>query len=274
MTTEAQVIFEKGRQAAIVEQVFSGITHVLVPNDCTLKSMEHLHENPIRIVASPEFHDVNGFAAYVDEFKEDGSRVFVDAADMRFITVFDCHAKGKPAWGDHSASLKLELSHEWKKFCSLDGKVMDNTGFAEFLEDHLAYITNDVITGSDLLTMAQNLKLDLKGECNIESTLHSGLRNLVIRDDHVMQGKCGDKLLSFPEKLRLSLRVFRGGDTYPIEVFVRYRASKEGVKFWIKIPDPAGIQEEAFDSTVGKVREMTGLPVLMGSYFGKSHKQR
>lgn len=271
--TEAQTIFEKGRQQGIVEKSFNGIMHVLVPNDCSLKSLETLMPAPVRIKAHPEFNDVAGFAEYVEEFKEKGSRIFVDEDNWLFCVVFDCHHKGKPAWGDHSASLKLTTSNEWRKFVSLDGKQMDNLTFAEFIEDHIAYIQNNEMSGADLLTMAQNLKVDIKGDLAIENTLHSGLRNLVIRDDHVMQGKCGDKLMSFPEKLKLTLRVFRGGKAYPIEVYVRYRAAKEGVKFWIKIPDPAGIQEEAFNITIQDVREVTKLPVLKGAYEGRSHKK-
>lgn len=271
--TEAQTIFEKGRQAQIVEKDFNGVTHVQLPKDCTLQSLEELMPAPVRIKAHPEFSDVAGFADYVKEFKEAGSRVFVDEDRLRFCVVFDCHHKGQPAWGDHSASLGLKLSHEWEKFKKLDGMLMDNAAFAEFIEDHVAYIQNNDMSGADLLSMAQNLKVEFKGDLAIESTLHSGLRNLVIRDDHVMAGKCGDKTLSFPEKLKLTLRIFRGGEAYPIEVFVRYRASKEGVKFWFKIPDQAGIQEEAFNITIEGVREATKLPVLKGSYQGPSHKK-
>lgn len=271
---EAQTIFEKGRETKIVETEVNGIKHILVPSDCTLQSMERLMPAPVRIQASPEFFDAGGFAVYVNEFKEKGSRVFVDQEEKRYVTVFDCHHKGQPAWGDHSAALVLKESHEWIKFKQLDNKKMSNTDFAEFLEDHLAYIANEEITGGELLTMAQNLKVDLKGDLQVENSLHAGMRKLIIRDDHVMTGKVGDKEMSFPEKLRLALRIFRGGETYPIEVFVRYRAGKEGVVFWIKIPDIAGIQEAAFDKVTESVREATKLPVLNGSFQGKSHKNR
>ena len=192
--TEAQTIFEKGRQTALVLNTINGIDHALVPNDCALKSLEHLMPAPQRIVASPEFHDVAGFGQYVDEFKQDGTRIFVDADALRFSTVFDCHAPGKPAWGDHSASLVFALSNEWKKFKAYDGRKMSNTDFAEFIEDHVAYIKNDKLSGADLLTMAQNMKVSFKGELAIESTLHAGLRNLTIRDDHTLKAQKGDKL--------------------------------------------------------------------------------
>lgn len=272
MQTEAQTIFEKGRQAAIVETEINGVKHILVPKDCELQSMERLMKAPVRIRATPEFYAADGFAEYVAEFKEEGSRIFVDEDDLRFSVVFDCHHKGSPAWGDHSASLKLVTAHEWRKFVSIDGKVMDSAGFAEFIEDHIAYIEGNDMTGSELLTMAQNLKVELKGELSVESTLHAGLRKLIIRDDHVLNAKCGEKEMSFPEKLKLTLRIFRGGNAYPIEVYVRYRANKDGVKFWIKIPDASGIQEEAFNLVVEDVKAKTGLPVLLGQYQGKAHK--
>lgn len=273
--TEAQYIYEKGRESAGVETVeLVGVPYALVPRDCDLVSLEKNLPAPRRIIASPEFHDVDGFADYVEQFREVGTRIFVDAKSMRFTTVFDCHAPGKPAWGDHSASLVFCLSSEWERFKKLDGKRMNNREFAEFIEDHVAYIKNDKLTGADLLTMAQNLKVQFKGELAVEETLHAGLRNLTIRDDSTLKAQKGDKLIAFPEKLKLALRVFRGDTAFSIEVFVRYRTENNTLVFWIKIPDAEAIQEAAFDQATARIKQKTGLPVLLGTYYGQSHKSR
>ena len=269
--TEFQAAFNAGMEQNIVSETIEGVLHVLVPPGCNLASMEKLLPAPTRIKASPEFNDCPGFVDYTGEFAEDGSRIFVDQADRRFFTVFDSHAKGKPAWGDHSASLQMKLSPEWKRFKAVDGQKMAPMELAEFIEENLSYFLGP-IEGAELLTMAQNLKVQLKGDLQVEHRTQSGLRHLQIKDDSVLTGKSGTKELAFPEKVELGLRVFDNHSVYPISVFLRYRAAKEGIVFWLKIPDPQGIEEQAFYQVIDEVREKTGLKTLNGRYEGPRHK--
>jgi len=269
--TEFESAFNIGASTAVVRSTIEGIPHVLVPPGASLQSMEKLLPAPTRIIANPEFYDVDGFVDYAAEFQQEGSRVFVDQGKRRFFTVFDFHAKGQPAWGDHSASLCMQESPEWKRFKAADGAKMAPMELAEFLEENLAYVAGPII-GAELLTMAQNLKVTLKGDLNIEHSTQSGLRHLQVKDDSVLTGKSGAKELEFPERLQLNLRIFDNHSTYPIHVFLRYRAAKEGITFWLKIPDPQGIEDEAFDQVIDAVRTGTGLKTLKGRFEGPRHK--
>lgn len=270
-----QAAFEAGQATQIVYANFHGIDHVLIPPGCKLQSLETLLPAPTRIKATPSFNDVDGFATYVAEFKGDGSRVFVDDSKYRFTTVFDCHAKDQPAWGDHSASITMELAHEWKRFRGFDSKAMSPKEFAEFLEDNVAYVDGERsgMSGADVLTMAQTFKVNVKGELDVEESLSRGLRKLVIKDDSTLRGKnVAGTELEFPEKLHFNLRIFKNHNAYPIEVYLRTRTSKEAVVFLIKIPDPDGLLEEAFDRVIDDVRSRTLLPTLKGSFNGPTHK--
>lgn len=51
------------------------------------------------------------------------------------------------------------------------------------------------------------------------------------------------------------------------------RSTIEQVVFLIKIPDPEGLLEEAFDRVIDDVRTATGLPTLKGNFEGPSHKR-
>ncbi len=269
--TEYNAAFDHGRQAQFVTQLVEGVTHILVPGDCNLQSMEKLLPAPRRIVANPEFYDVDGFADYAKEFKSDGTRIFVDQEQRRFFTIFDFHAPGQPAWGDHSASLAVKLSPEWERWKKIDGKQLEPQELAEWLEDNLEYVMGPV-GGSELLDMAQNLKVTLKGNLQIDQTLQAGLRTLQIKDESTLAGKSGGKDLSFPERVDLALRIYDHGDTYPIKVYLRYRTATDSVVFFFKIPDPERLEEQAFDLIVSKVREATELKTLKGKFSGPRHK--
>lgn len=269
--TDFCAAYEAGAATTIVSHRLEGVLHVQVPAGANLVSLEKMLPAPRRIKASPEFYDLHGFLDYTAEFAAAGTRVFVDAEANRLFTIFDAHAPDRPAWGDHCASLRLKCSPEWKRFCAVDSKRFDPMGLAEFIEENLEYFQGPV-TGADLLTMAQNLKVTLKGNLDVQHSTQSGLRHLQIKDDSVLAGRVAEKELSFPERVDLKLRVYEGSTTYVVSVFLRYRAKKDGVQFWFSIPDRAGVEEAALDKVIDDIRVQSGLKVLKGRYGGPRHQ--
>lgn len=269
--TDFRSAYEAGAATAIVSERLEGVLHVQVPAGAGLVSLETLLPAPRRIKASPEFYDVDGFLDYTKEFAAAGTRVFVDAAKRQLFTVFDAHAPDRPAWGDHCASLRLKCSAEWERICAVSDKRFDPMGLAEFIEENLEYFQGP-IAGADLLTMAQNLKVTLKGDLDVQHSTQSGLRHLTIKDDSVVAGRVAEKELSFPEKVDLKLRVYEGHAAYAVSVFLRYRVKKDGVLFWFSIPDRAGIEEASMDNVIDDIRAQSGLKVLKGRYQGPKHQ--
>ena len=269
--TDFCAAYEAGAATAIVSQRLEGVLHVQVPAGAELVSLETLLPAPRRIKASPEFHDLDGFLDYTQEFAAAGTRVFVDAEANRLFTVFDAHAPDRPAWGDHCASLRLKCSPEWERFCAVSGQGFNPMKLAEFIEENLEYFQGP-IAGADLLTMAQNLKVTLKGDLDVQHSTQSGLRHLQIKDDNVLSGRVAEKELSFPERIDLKLRVYEGHTAYAVRVFLRYRVKKDNVEFWFSIPDRAGIEEAALDNIIDDIKTQSGLKVLKGRYQGPRHR--
>lgn len=265
--TDFCAAYEAGAATTIVSQRLEGVLHVQVPAGAELVSLEKLLHTPTRIKASPEFHDMVGFLDYTREFAAAGTRVFVDTEANRLFTVFDAHAPDRPAWGDHCASLRLKCSSEWERFCTVSGDRFDPMGLAEFIKENLEYFQGP-IAGTDLLTMAQNLK----GNLDVQHSTQSGLRHLQIKDDSVLAGRVAEKELSFPEQVDLKLRVYEGHTAYAVRVFLRYRAKKDGVQFWFSIPDRAGVEESALDKIIDDIKTQSGLKVLKGRYQGPRHQ--
>ncbi|WP_339064778.1 DUF2303 family protein [Teredinibacter turnerae] len=274
MSTEFKDAYEIGQSAEIKTIEINGITHMLTPPNCAITSMEHLMPAPNRIECHPMFGDIPSFAEYIEEFKEDGTRIFVDEANRRFVSVFDFHSKEKgPAWGDHSASMQLEFAHEWQRFKQYDNQVLKPAVFAELLEDNLQYVNAEDLSGADLLSMAQTFKINIKGNAEVEESLHSGLKTLIIKDDSTVSARDGKgKEVKFPEKITFGLRIYKNQDHYPIEVYLRYRKKDNGLVFFIKIPDTKGAEEQALNLVIEKIRDVTQLPTLRGAFSGPSHK--
>lgn len=274
-TQDFKDAYNIGREQQIITRDINGIEHALIPPGCTLESMERYMPAPVRIKCHPAFGDIDGFDNYVQEFKEPGTRIFVDENNLRFTAVFDFHSKKDgPAWGDHSASMALELSNEWSRFLLYDGREMKPTEFAELLEDNVQYVSADNnLTGADLLTMAQTFKIKVSGEVEVEETLKEGMKKLVIIDNSTVTARnTQGQTVEYPEKITFALRIFKNQDTYPIEVFLRTRKTEKILTFFIKIPDPKDIEEQALNLVIKKVKDVTGLPTLRGKFAGPSHK--
>ena len=88
----------------------------------------------------------------------------------------------------------------------------------------------------------------------------------MIKDDSTATGQLNGKQVSFPEKLQLRLRVFKGASAFDIGVHLRQRVNRGSLTFWISIPDIDAIIESAFDAVIEEVEEATGLECLKGTY--------
>lgn len=271
--TEYESAFIAGATQELKTVSVNGIEHSLIPPGCKVESFERLMPAPVRIVASPKFTAAADFAEYFKEFKEPGTRIFVDDSNHVFTTVFDCHHKGAPAWGDHSSSFAVLESSEWIRFVKNSDYKMNQRDFAEFLEDNLEYITGEEYSGLKLLELANNINIEFKGELKHEETIEKGLKTLVIKDESRAFGEdSAGKQIEFPTELEITLRVFKNSIPYKFKVRLRERIKKDGIVFWYTIADPEAIEEHAFNSIIDEIKELTGVAPLRGSYKGAYHK--
>lgn len=269
--TEFESAYALGMAAVLDTVDVGGVEHALIPEGAKVQSFERLMPAPIRIRASHQFHDISSFARYFKEFAEEGTRIFVDEAKAEFVAVFDCDHKGKPAWGEHRISLKLDVASEWRKFVSFNNKKLEQREFAEFLEDSVDYIVGpEEYTGARLLEMASNISIDIKGQFSCQDTMAEGLKQLVIKDESTATANVNGKVLKFPPQMQLALRVFRGSKTYNFPVHLRHRVRKEGLLFWITIPDVERVVEQAFDAVITELKDACEREVFRGSYGSRN----
>lgn len=265
--TEVEAAFQLGMEKALDTVAIAGIEHALIPEGAKIHSFEKLMRAPARIKAAHAFHDISSFGRYFKDFAEEGTRIFVDENKAEFTAVFDCDHKGAPAWGDHRIGLKMDVAPEWTKFKGKNNVKMDQHEFAEFLEDSVNYIVGPgEFTGARLLEMANNINIDIKGQFACVETMAEGLKVLTIKDDSTAHANVNGQTIKFPPQLELALRVFRGSKAYKFPVHLRHRARKEGLLFWITIPDIERVHEDAFTTVIEQVQEACGREVYRGTY--------
>lgn len=82
---------------------------------------------------------------------------------------------------------------------------------------------------------------------------------------------CGKKKVhahhdDYTKPLNVDMRFFKHGITYKTKVFLRYRKTDRGLVFFIKVPDPARIEEDALNAYSDKVAAETELPIYKGFF--------
>ena len=168
---------------------------------------------------------------------------------------------GLTGWRRHTAALQLKLSREWVEWVSIDGKLLDQVAFAEFIESHLSTIAEPA--GAVLLDVCQTLQVNTAAVFKQQNILASGQR--VFRFEEATEAKAGQRGdLTIPGELTLVLRPFQGADQVPITARFRYQLREGALRIGIKLAEPEAALEEAFNRIVAEVQGSVPVHVAHG----------
>lgn len=108
----------------------------------------HVHDlekyMPTRSYFRGEFKtsDIDQFTSYVKKNEQDCMACFIDHESMRAETIFDLlDDMGLPLHAKHTASVKLKSTPEYSTLISNSGRQLSQKNIAEFLEDHIDFVT-------------------------------------------------------------------------------------------------------------------------------------
>jgi len=164
---------------------------------------------------------------------------------------------------DHTAVLSVAQSREWIEWARIDGKLLDQVTFAQFIEDHLSTI--GAPDGAKLLDICQTLEAHTEVAFKMQNLLPNGAR--VFRWEETIEGKAGEKGdLPIPAELVLVLRPFMGSEPVEITAKFRYRINSGGLTLGVHLIEPDVALETAFASVVATVQ--AGIDVRVNNGVG------
>lgn len=225
---------------------------------------------PRRKRAKVSLYEEVSFSDYVNRHKIEGStHIFGRATESAagFVAIIDYHGKeqGKPAFGEHCAELKLEMTPEWCRWIAKNGKFMSQQDFAEHIEDNLTDIIEPV--PAELLEVAQGLQ----GMKNVQFKSGRNLRDGAIKLEYVetieLSGTNNrrDATFQVPEKFKLQIVPFVGANGVEIEARLRFRIGNDGsLSFAYILNRPFKVIEDAFNVTREDIEKATGIKVMLG----------
>lgn len=242
---------------------------IIVPAGGSLAVVEPTHDRdlptPRRPRGTATVYEVDGLAVLWAKHSHLGvSEVYADPERFTVTAVLNADVGAGLLAGhrDHRIHLVCRKSPAWIAWTASDGKLVDQTTFAEFLEDRLPEIVEP--TGATMLELAQSFQATTKVEFKGAVALTSSTRKLQFEETATAKaGQRGD--IEIPATFQLALQPFLGSAAYRVTARFRYRIRDGHLTIGYRLDRPDEVLREAFSDVQRSVSEATESPVVIGS---------
>ncbi|WP_257138461.1 YfdQ family protein [Streptomyces sp. rh34] len=218
---------------------------------------------PTRKTGTTTVRDAASFHAYFEKHADIDTEVYADSDRLTITAVLDAHQADAPRFGGHVLRLSLRETEAWKQWATLDGRLLGQEQFAEFLEDHLPELLEP--SAAEMLEIAQSIQGATKAEFQSSTRLSSGQRQFQFVE--TTTAKAGQKgQLTIPETFTIGLVPFDGSEGYKLTARFRYRVGRDGeLTLGYKLERPGDIRAKAFQDVVTAIGEHIDQPVMNGT---------
>lgn len=266
-TPTAEVVERLTRAAMEPREVSTGI--YLVPTEGgtidfldTVEVIEKYADRPRRKKGIYRVTLADHLREYLAKHAGPDAEMWGDIDKATITAVVNAPGASSPAWSDHRIVLQLRHTDDWKDWTSGDKKMMSQTEFAEFLEQHAPNIVSP--DAATMLELAQTFKAATKVDFESSRRVKSGETQLVYRENtEASAGRRGE--LAIPDAIRLGVQVYEGGVVYALNARFRYRIVDGALALGYVLERPRDVLRDAFGAICDWVADETGTPVWQGS---------
>lgn len=251
-----------------LKEVGVGLWTGRVPEDeiRVLIDTEQFRDAPRRAQGAVAADDPASFLLLIAELLGDpqSARVYADEVGHRIVAVLNDDGPD-PGWRDHRVSLRLRPTPEWE-FWRKNGGLVDQTRFAEIIEDGLADIMDP--PAAEMLELAQTFHATSSGKAKFGTRLASGQRQ-VMWEEEVAASAGANGAIAVPETFKIGVRPFVGSSKWEVTARLRFRLESGNLKIGYLLHRPELVERDAFLEQVDRIRlgltgSLEGLTVVSG----------
>lgn len=218
--------------------------------------LDEFRDHPRRKKGTVAVHDAASFADYFHRHYETNvSEVWADVLAQHITGILNGHETGagqSAGWRDHRVRFTVTPTDAWKAWLGIDGKMLPQREFAEFLEDNVLDIRQP--TSADMLEVAQTIEGNVGVEFESGERLSTGQRRFAYRETTTAKaGQSGT--LEVPETIKLALRPFEGAALFEVTARFRYRINGGNLSLGVKLDRPKDVLTDAFEDVVVRLGE-------------------
>ena len=257
---DMQAVIDAAREGIALLPVKPSETPVFVKADGEVVDLRRYLPTPERKAGTVIVFNAASFNQAIAANKGAGNvTVYVDRnPDNPLIdAVLNGHGPEGPGWGDFRVRIAFRPTPQWKKWKAIDGKMMGQTEFAEFIEENVGDIQEP--SGATMLEVSSQLQVTRTTGFRRAVSLSSG----VVQLEHAQTDDVKAGQFSVPEKLLLALVPMQGGAPYAVPARFRYRLEDGKLRLGIRLERIEDLMDRVLEDVMaGIARE--GLTVLDG----------
>ena len=263
--TSVQAIAELARQGLAPKDVEPGLIYLVATADGDVKTVDltgpQYTGQLARKTGRTVVRDAASFLTYYAKHHDDASEVYSDVETLTVTAVLDAHSATDARFGDHRLQLGLRRTKAWQEWIDMDGTLVDQDRFANFLEDHLPNLVEP--DAATMLEIAQSIKATTKAEFQSSTRLQSGERKFAfVESTNASAGAKGD--LAIPETFKIAVSPFEGADPYSMTCRFKYRLGGGHLALGFKLEQPEERAKAAFADVLAAIAEGIETPILNG----------
>lgn len=207
----------------------------------------HYKKQNLRVI------DAQSFTDYLEKHGDGPeTEIRVNEDQARISAILDAGSKLTPGHQEHILELRPHIDDDWKAWARIDGDLMSQEDFADFIEDQALNITSP--DAATMLEIATSMHVNTSVEFEQGHRQSDGQVRFAYRENSTTNaGANGD--IEIPATIQLALSPFKGGATYQVEARLRWRIRSKQLAIGVKLVRPGLLKDAAFDSIVKTVEE-------------------
>lgn len=236
---------------------------VFSPQTRDFVSLEAFLPAPTRKRGTVTVYDAASLNMVIADNSDAGNVVIYldrDLNNPRIVAVLnDCGANG-PGWRDFRAEIAFRQTPQWQKWKAIDGKMMPQASFAEFIEENLSDIADP--PGASMLEIVTYL--EATRTVNFKSAVRLSNGAIQLHNAEDIDAKVGSGRIEVPETFTLGLRPFLGTEPYSIPARFRFRIQDGKLHLGFKLQRVEDLMQQLIDDVVAKIERGANVSIIEG----------
>jgi len=225
-------------------------------------SLETGLATPARKRGNVQVFDAASFNAILAANEGGNTTIYInrDVDAPAIVAVLNGNGETGPGWGDFRAEIVFRFTPQWKKWKAIDGKMLPQVAFAEFIEENIGDIVSP--PGADMMEIAQDLSVKRSVDFKSGVRLQDG--RLQFQNIENIEAQVGSGQIGIPQSITLGLAPVYGLPPFKIDARLRYRVEGGKLTLGIKLQRVEDIMAAVVNDMVGGTVASEGRPAVVG----------
>ena len=261
--SDMQAVIDAARAGVGTSEVSPAATPIRLTTSGQVVDLRNLLPAPERKRGTVTVFDAESFNRFISINSDAGNiAVYVDRNPDKpaVVGVLNGHGAGGSGWGDFRVQIAFRPTPQWVKWRCIDGKLLPQSDFAEFIEDNLADISRP--SGAEMLEIAT--KFAATRTTKFKSALRLDNGQVQFENVEDTAAKVGKGLIEVPERIELALAPLQGAALYSVPARFRWRLVDGELKLGVKLERIEDLMERVLGDVVGQIDVSAGVMLLEG----------